>query len=212
MKYSKINIYNRIHFEEVNGMFWFVVIVVIVLMMGALTIGETETQEQKNAQQKDEAEYIENNKIVVTAKYEYANEYYVNNISWLKGIYFQFIVDNQNKKIHILGKNEERVQIPFSKIIGCEIFSDNKAIGGIKRAIVGGILAGDTGALIGAMTAQPHIISYKIVIYCSDIERPAAEILLINEKTSTKSKNYTSAIEFSQKVIASINAIIHTTY
>ena len=90
-------------------------------------------------------------------------------------------------------------------------YSDSKVVGGIKRAIVGGVLAGDTGALIGTMTAQPSIMSYKILIYLANIQNPTLELILINKKTKTKSADYSSAVDFSQKVLASIKAIVHTT-
>lgn len=189
---------------------FFIICLVLVIVVVHFTVDAPKIREQKSAQEKSETEYIRDNHITVTAKYEYASEYYTNDINWSKGISYKFIVDGQNKKIHILGKDRNRIAIPFSEIIGCEIFSDNKIVGEIKRAIVGGILAGDTGALVGAMTAQRHIMSYKIVIYRSDIQQPTTDILLIKEKVSTKSRDYTSAIEFSQKVFASIKAIIHT--
>ena len=43
--------------------------------------------------------------------------------------------------------------------------TDSKVTGGIGRAVVGGVLAGDVGAFVGAMTAPEKIVSYKIVIY-----------------------------------------------
>lgn len=192
-------------------MIWIFLIFLGMIVYSALhyTVTAPEIQEQKNNRDKSEQEYIESTGIVITSKYEYANTLYADNISWSQGISYKFIVDGQNKKIHIFAK-VERLTIPFSEIIGCEIFSDNQTVGGIKRAIVGGMLAGDTGALVGALTAKSHIMSYKIVIYRSNIRRPTTEILLLKGKTSTKSKGYASAVEFSQKVLASIKAIMHS--
>lgn len=192
-------------------MTWLIIVgMPVVLVVVHYTVDAPEMKEQKNMQQQREAEYIKTNNITITAKYEYKSEYYTNDINWTKGVSVKYIVDGQNKKIHIFDRVGARIEIPFTEVIGCEVFSDSKTVGGIKRAIVGGMLAGDAGALVGTMTAQPHIFSYKIIIYRSDIQYPTAEIVLIREKTSTKSKDYTSAVEFSQKVLASIKAIIHT--
>lgn len=191
-------------------MIWlFIIGIIVVLMVTHYTVDEPRIKEQKNEQEKSEQEYIKSNHITVTTQYRYASDYYTQNINWTRGISYRFIVDEQNKKIHILSHNGYRNAIPFSDIIGCEIVSDNQIIGGIKRAIVGGVLAGETGALVGAMTAQPHIMSYSIVIYRSNLQMPTVTIPLIKEKVSTKSTDYTSAVEFSQKVLASIKAIIH---
>lgn len=194
---------------------WLLIIGIIVVgLIVHFAVDAPEMQQRKETQQKAETDYIHEKGISVTAMYEYANEYYTNNISLSKGISIKYIVDGKSNKVHVYGHTYNGglvlSEIPFSEIIGCEVFSDSKVVGGIKRAVVGGILAGDTGALIGTMTAQPHIMSYKIVIYRSNIQNPTMEIELIKEKTATKSKDYTSAVDFSQKVLASIKAIVHT--
>ena len=60
------------------------------------------------------------------------------------------------------------------------------------------------------MTAKPHIMSYKVVIYRSNISDPSMDIVLINKKCSIKSKDYKAAVDFSSKVLASIKAIMST--
>ncbi len=182
---------------------------IIITFAYVILIAGPETEEQKNQLYQKEAEYIAGNNITVTAEYSYENEYFANIVSWPDAIYYKYIVDDENKKIHILGKDNERIEILFSEIIGCEVFSDSQTVGGIKRAIVGAALAGDTGALVGTMTAKPHIMSYKIVIYQSDIQCPTIELVLIKAKKSTKDKDYVSAVDFSRKILASIKAIMY---
>lgn len=192
-------------------MIWFFAILIIVVgLVAHFAFDAPQIKERKNEQRQREAEYIANNNITVSVEYKYESEYYTNDISWADGISYRYIVDGEHKKIHILGKVGERIELPFSEIIGCEVLSDSQTIGGVKRAIVGGVLAGDTGALVGAMTAKPHIMSYKVVIYRSDIQYPSVEIVLIKTKTATKSHDYTSAVEFSQKILANIKAIMYS--
>lgn len=192
-------------------MMWlFIIGIIVVGMVVHFTVDAPQMQQQKDTSEQALTNYIKEKDITITKIYEYANGYYLNNINFSKGIAVKYIVDSPNRKVHICGKGGIRAEIPFSEIIGCEILSDSKVVGGIKRAIVGGMLAGDTGALIGTMTAQPHIMSYKIVIYRSNIQNPTAEIILINEKTSTKNNDYSAAVDFSQKVLASVKAIVHT--
>ena len=83
-------------------------------------------------------------------------------------------------------------------------------MGGVGRAVVGGILAGGIGAVVGSVTAKKHITSYKILIFTSDIINPCITLVLINSKTKTNSTNYTKARTFAQNVYASITSIILT--
>lgn len=192
-------------------MIWFFVILIIVVgLVAHFAFDAPKIKEQKNEQRQREAEYITKNDITISAEYKYESEYYTNDIDWSNSVCYRYIVDGEHKKVYIFGKIGERIEISFSEIIGCEVLSDSQTVGGIKRAIVGGVLAGDTGALVGAMTAKPHITSYKVVIYRSDIQYPTVEIILIKTKTATKSKDYTSAVDFSQKILASVKAIMYS--
>lgn len=178
-------------------MWLFIIGIIVVMLIVHYSVDAPEMQRQKEVHQKAETDYLKENDITITAAYEFANEYYLNNISLSEGILVKYLVDGKNKKVHITGNGIARSEIPFSEIIGCEILSDSKVVGGIKRAIVGGVLAGDTGALIGTMTAQPSIMSYKILIYLANIQNPTLELILINKKTKTKSADYSSAVDFS---------------
>lgn len=191
-------------------MVWlFIILIIVVGLVVHFAVDAPNIQQQKDALEQTQTNYLKEKGVLITKIYEYANQAYLNNISFSKGIAVKYIVDSSNRNIYICGKDGIRVEIPFSEIIGCEVLSDSKVVGGIKRAIVGGMLAGDTGALIGTMTAQPHIMSYKIVIYRSNIQEPTTEIALINEKTSTKNSDYVEAVDFAQKVLASIKAIVY---
>lgn len=191
-------------------MFYIILIVVIIVVIGIVqvTVNGPQVQGMKDANQSAMDKYYTEKRVVVTSKYSYENEYYRNNISYENGISCQFVVDGQNKKVHIFRNATPTLEIPFGNIIGCEIFCDSETAGGVGRAVVGGMIAGGSGAVVGAVTAKKHIMSYKIIIYCSTLEMPNVEIVLIKEKTETKHSNYKDAVEFANKVNASIKAII----
>lgn len=121
----------------------------------------------------------------------------------------RYIID-KSKRIILISKGGSISQISFSEVIGCEILVDSQVVGGIGRAVVGGILAGGAGAIVGATTAKKHIMSYSVVIYREDIHSPKEEIVLISSKTSTKNRDYLNAVEFASNVSASIKAIMST--
>ena len=106
-------------------------------------------------------------------------------------------------------EGERLFSIQYAEIIGCEIMVDSQVIGGIKRAVVGGILAGDTGAIVGATTAKKFITSYRVVIYTTSISSPQKVLTLISEQTETKDVNYSNASSFAEKVNATIKAILY---
>lgn len=189
--------------------FLFIGIIVVALIVHK-SVDEPEILATKELKEEDSQNYIVDNGVHIGVEYNYESSFYKNNINWYKGIAYRYIVDDKNKYVHILDKEGIGQAIPFCEIIGCEIMTDSQVTGGIGRAIVGGVLAGEAGAVVGAVTAKNHIMSYKIVIYRSNIQSPTNEIVLINEKKSTKDTDYTSAVDFANKVNASIRAIVST--
>ena len=182
--------------------------IIIVAFILHKSIDEPEIIATKALKEEDSQNYIADNGVHIGAEYRYESEYYKNNISWANSTAYRYIVDDKNSFVHILSKDGTGEAIPFREIIGCEIMTDSEVTGGIGRAIVGGVLAGETGAVVGAVTAKKHIMSYKVVIYRSNIQTPTNEIVLIKEKKSTKDADYTNAVSFANKVNASIKAII----
>lgn len=182
--------------------------IIIVAFILHKSIDEPEIIATKALKEEDSQNYIADNGVHIGAEYRYESEYYKNNISWANSTAYRYIVDDKNSFVHILSKDGTGEAIPFREIIGCEIMTDSEVTGGIGRAIVGGVLAGEAGAVVGAVTAKKHIMSYKVVIYRSNIQTPTNEIVLIKEKKSTKDADYTNAVSFANKVNASIKAII----
>ena len=120
----------------------------------------------------------------------------------------------QSKPDLSLGEAKETIDkgrfelIDFDEINGVEIMEDSSVIGGIGRAIVGGVLAGGIGAIVGATTAKNHMANFELVIYTKNIANPQIVLPLIKTKTKKDSLDYKSAYEFANKINASIKAII----
>lgn len=180
-------------------------IVFIVVQFGVLT---PKCEEKKELAKGEEDKYLSDNNVTATVEYPYKNGKYAYNLDYEKGIAYRYIVDEKNRMVHIIDKTGTAAKMSFDQVIGCEIMTDSQVTGGVGRAIVGGVLAGDSGAVVGAVTAKPHIMSYKVVLYCLNIQNPIIEMRLIKEKTATKSSDYTCAVNFANKVNASVKAIM----
>lgn len=195
---------------------WIVIFAIIIIF--GFVVHTTEDvpkiKSQKLEQAKREQEYITENNVSITTEYDYRSAYYANNVNYRKGVAVRFIVDSRHRYIHIFQKPAgsectAEIRLPFNQLIGCEIMNDSKVTGGIGRAVVGGVLAGDVGAFVGAMTAPEKIMSYKIVIYKNNPANPMVEIPMIEEKKSTKDTDYIEAVSFAENVNAVIRAIVY---
>ena len=85
--------------------------------------------------------------------------------------------------------------------------------GGIGRAVIGGVLAGDTGAIVGASTRPSKgIVNFlKIRIVLEDILEPYAEVNIIFTKTERCSLEYKNAFQSAQEIYSTIISIINST-
>lgn len=184
------------------------ILFIVYVLHNLLAMDEARIKGHKTAQEFNENEFIEENGISITTEYTYENSFFTGNISLDRAVYYRVIIDDTKKKLYVFDK-DHRVGTQYTDIIGCEIYSDSAVVGGIKRAAVGGILAGDTGAVVGAMTAKPYIMSYKVVIYRANISMPTIELTLIKQKTETKDKDYNAAVDFARDLLATIKVIVY---
>lgn len=193
---------------------WVVIISIIIIAMVGLIVHQMcdvpTIENKKIKNEESERRFLEEHNVIITKEYVYSDSYYENNISLSNCISVRFIVDQRHKKIVVMSTKDIREIIGFSDLIGAEIVIDSQVTGGVGRAVVGGVLAGGAGAVVGAMTAKKHIMSYKIVIYQKNLSNPKIEIPLIWEKKSCKDKDYLKAVEFSDNINATIRAIINS--
>lgn len=98
-----------------------------------------------------------------------------------------FKVDYTNKRVAILDFNYNTINfLNFNQIIDFEVVENNETIykGGLKRAIVGDIIAGVPGAIIGVMTRKSSSILTQcyIKIFTTNTEDSLFKIELLPYK------------------------------
>ena len=111
-------------------------------------------------------------------------------------------------RVEIIQNEEHYMEIPFHEIIGAEILMNEARQDAVGRAIVGGAIAGDVGAIIGATTASKTVKSLVVRIFSNNVSHPAYDIRLIDSTVEVGSKEYNTAITFANDVLASIKSII----
>ncbi|MCR5782923.1 MAG: SHOCT domain-containing protein [Clostridia bacterium] len=124
---------------------------------------------------------------------------------------YRFIADDRAQKVYISTGIDVDIldEIPYEKIIGFEVIEDSQVVGGIKRAIVGGVLAGVAGAIVGSQTAHKKAVSsMKAVIYCENIRKPQYTLEFITTETKTTDIDYISAKRFTDNINATLKAVI----
>lgn len=105
----------------------------------------------------------------------------------------------------------------FDQLISYELVEitdlETKKSGTIKNAIVGGIVAGEVGAVIGAGASKSHTNEIVKDMYISVVTNPGAEvhkINLINYAIKKSSIDYGNALENAQKILGMLKTIEST--
>ena len=134
-------------------------------------------------------------------------EYYF--AKMLSGIFVGIAIDENRQLVSVSSSKDAHEIIPFSEIIGCDIREEDSIVGGVGRAIVGGVIAGGAGAVVGATTAKnKKINSFEIIIYRDNIKHPQIILTTINFSVKMSSINYIDSVKFANNVNASIKAIV----
>ena len=186
------------------GAIWVIVIIGVVLILISAVLNDSQRNDERKLHDSSvQQNFIRLNDIRTSADFSctITNGAFENRT--------RFIVDDIHEMIYILETGGRSTAMPYSEVNGCEIIVDSQVTGGVKRAVVGGILAGDTGAIVGATTAKQFIMSYKIVIYRNNISSPSTSFVLINQKTALTNQNYKNAVSFAERVNATIKAIMN---
>lgn len=181
-------------------MLWAILaIFIIAIVLGVILVSNNgKVQEETKIKQNQQ---LSEKGIVKSVEYMFKNSF--------NDRMFRYIVDNEHKNVCLCRQGFANIEcIPFSKITGFEVLTDSQVTGGIGRAIVGGVLAGEVGAIVGAQTAKKKINNYTVVIYVEDINRPKYEMVLINREAKTNDPDYLDAVKFSNNINASIKTII----
>ena len=129
--------------------------------------------------------------------------------------YIEF--DEDNKKWFVSKKsiNDKKTPIihSYEDIVEFELLENGETVtkGGIGRALAGGILFGEAGAIVGGRTAKKTtrkvVDTFKIKITINNIDNPIEYIELINKKTKTNSSAYEKAYKDAHKILSILSAI-----
>ena len=175
-------------------------IVGLIIAVAALS-GSNPVEDNKNAIE----QVINDKSIHVTSSYDFHSD----RISDYYGQYaYRFVVDDNAKQIHFINGKGGTYTFDYKEIIGMKTLEDSAVTGSIGRAVIGGIIAGEAGAIVGAVTAKKKIQSFKIMIYTNKVSYPVDTITLINQETLTSSPVYQEAKRFSERVSGTIKAIL----
>lgn len=125
-------------------------------------------------------------------------------------------INKEKKELYFLFNDELDKLIKYESIIECKIIENSNVVnsGGIGRAIVGGLIAGDSGAIVGANTRKSKNIvsSLSIRIVTKEIDEPLYTLELLDYQIDTNKQLYANfyklAMEFANNVYATIQAII----
>lgn len=125
-------------------------------------------------------------------------------------------INKEKKELYFLFNDELDKLIKYESIIECKIMENSNVVnsGGIGRAIVGGLIAGDSGAIVGANTRKSkNIVSSLLIrIVTKEIDEPLYTLELLDYQIDTNKQLYANfykqAMEFANSVYATIQAII----
>lgn len=110
--------------------------------------------------------------------------------------------------------NQTYKTIPFRSIVDCELTEDNVTVmkGGLGRAAVGAVVAGEAGAIIGAATRSSSnmVNTISIRIITNDILNPYHPIIILDRPIERKGIEYAKKYQLAQEIYSTIVAIIHS--
>lgn len=200
-------------------MFWFIVILIAGII---IAIVQENDRKEKNASRGKELrkKLNELEGFTVTKKITGIDNSYI------------FAVDQIQKKIVFIKEHIKKV-IPFNHIISVEIMEDNvilsqksslRTIGG---AVVGGVIAGGTGAIVGGLSGDSKqnkkVSKVEVKIKLRDINNPSLTIDCFNCKTMTiegkpikptslaEGEKYKQGLRDAQQIADTLSVIIDAT-
>lgn len=100
-------------------------------------------------------------------------------------------------------------KLNFDNILGMKIIEDGQSTTGVGRAVVGGVLFGDVGAVVGALTGKPKIERLDLVIYKDNISKPEYTFNLINKTTKKNTDLYNESIKCARSVENTVRVILN---
>ncbi|WP_252247202.1 DUF4428 domain-containing protein [Clostridium sp. ZBS4] len=129
-------------------------------------------------------------------------------------------IDENQCKIKIInstqGQNAKFQIYNYEDILSCELFEDgiNVTKGGLGRALVGGTLVGDIGAIVGSVTgpkktSKEFVGTLGVKVTVKDLTSPTIYIQIISRKTKTSSAVYQNGCRFADDILSTLSIIIN---
>ncbi len=211
---------------EMDGFYVFGAIALVFIFL-AIFSGEKDRRkirEAKEAIEKAEREKIE-------AEKERERQWQLGEGKDFRKIYDNFWVDEINRKVRL---HDEIIN--WEDIMGSEIINDDEVIttsvqkgysvgkrGSVGRAVVGGALFGDVGAIVGAntgtqrnkinttttTTSENFCDSLVLRIFLDSIDDPHRDITFIEKRVSEDSDKYLQQLEIANKCNSIIKIILN---
>jgi len=133
----------------------------------------------------------------------------VNNFNATKMIGNYLYIDEEKKQWAIpkgLASKIKKVY-DYTEILSFELIEDGNSVskGGIGRALVGGALFGDVGAIVGGVTGHKNkktCTKLQIKITINNSNNPVEYITLISSETKKSSLLYTTSYSIAQEIIS----------
>lgn len=123
-----------------------------------------------------------------------------------KNIGKYFSLDNRGKNFKI---KDDDTSYKFSDLVNYELCEDNSTIqkGGVGRAIVGGVLFGEVGAIVGAQTRKSQNVVGSLYIRLTLKSVGMKTITFINSPTDKNGYIYRTARRSADKVMSELELI-----
>lgn len=128
-----------------------------------------------------------------------------------------FEFDDNSKLVKIKPQLEKAQILPYSDIINFGLLENNKSItkGGLGQAITGGVLFGDIGATVGAITGrkitQTKCESLKIKVTVRNRRQPAIFVEYLSFAVKKSSFVYKTAFENAHRALSALQCAVDST-
>ena len=119
----------------------------------------------------------------------------------------RFALSADRKTAYLLYSTKQpTMTVPASKITGCRIIKEGHSLS-LGGAVAGGVIAGDAGAILGAVSKTHIPVRYSLVIYLNDPLRPSVEYALLTPSGSHAQVAYDTVSRFAESVSSTVRAL-----
>lgn len=132
---------------------------------------------------------------------------YSSNISFDKKIGDYISIDSRNKVLKVQGENDRHT---FADLLNYELYENNSVVmkGGVGRAIVGGALFGEVGAVVGASTRKSQNVVDALYIRLTFKSSGMRKITFICNATDRNGMAYRGLRQFADQVVSELEIIM----